>query len=175
MSKSYGLAGIRVGWIASRDRQFIEACADSRHYTTISVSHLDDSIARYALAPTCIHGLLKRNISLAKTNLGHLEKFVDSHRWACDWVKPRAGTTAFIRFNKMGKPVNDVAFCQILLERTGVMFVPGSECFGGGEEFHGYVRVGFVPETEVLVKGLEALGEFMEDEYEDVPVIKKTK
>lgn len=173
MSKAYSLAGIRVGWIASRDKAVIEACALARDYTTISVSQIDDAIASYALAPTCIHSLLKRNIELAKTNLAILEKFIESHRWACDWVKPRAGTTAFVRFTKMGKPVDDVAFCQMLFERTGVMLVPGSSCFGGGEDFKGYVRIGYVPETEVLEKGLEALKTFMEDGYEKVPVVKK--
>ncbi|KAL2820797.1 hypothetical protein BDW59DRAFT_174388 [Aspergillus cavernicola] len=170
MSKAYSLAGIRLGWIASRDRTIIEACASARDYTTISVSQLDDAVASYALAPTTIHALLKRNIELAKTNCATLEKFIESHRWACNWVKPRAGTIGFIRFNKMGKPVNDVSFCEILFERTGVMLVPGSLCFGGGEEFHGYVRIGFACETHVLEEGLAALESFLEDGYEDVPV-----
>ncbi|KAL4804815.1 hypothetical protein BDV18DRAFT_153152 [Aspergillus unguis] len=170
MSKAYSLAGIRVGWIASRDRSIIEACASARDYTTISVSQLDDAVASYALAPTTIHGLLKRNLELARTNIAILEKFIESHRWACDWVKPRAGTTAFVRFNKMGKPVNDVAFCEMVLKNTGVMFVPGCLCFGEGEDFHGYVRIGYVCETQVLEDGLAALKEFLEDGYEDVPV-----
>jgi aspartate/methionine/tyrosine aminotransferase len=173
VSKAYSLAGLRVGWIASRDKSIIESCADSRDYTTISVGQIDDAIASFALSPDCIHNLLKRNIDLARTNLAILEKFIEDHRWACDWVKPQAGTTAFVRFNKMGKPVNDVAFCEMVLERTGVMLVPGSLCFGGGEDFKGYVRIGFVPETEVLEKGLEALRVFMDDGYEDVPVVKK--
>ncbi|KAJ6079310.1 hypothetical protein N7467_009063 [Penicillium canescens] len=173
VSKAYSLAGLRVGWIASRDRSIIENCADSRDYTTISVGQIDDAIASFALSPDCIHNLLKRNIDLARTNLAILEKFIEDHRWACDWVKPQAGTTAFVRFNKMGKPVDDVAFCEMVLEQTGVMLVPGSLCFGGGEDFKGYVRIGFVPETEVLEKGLEALRVFMEDGYEEVPVVKK--
>lgn len=37
LSKAYALAGIRVGWIASRSSEIIEACAQARHYTTISV------------------------------------------------------------------------------------------------------------------------------------------
>ncbi|KAE8136215.1 hypothetical protein BDV38DRAFT_272262 [Aspergillus pseudotamarii] len=169
MSKAYSLAGIRVGWIASRDRSVIETCASTRHYTTISVSQLDDAIASYALDASCIHNLLKRNIQLAKTNLAILEDFIESYRWACEWVKPRAGTTAFVRFSKMGKPVDDVAFCEMLLERTGVMFVPGSQCFGEGEDFKGYVRIGVVQETHVLEEGLEVLRSFMEDGT-DIPL-----
>ncbi|KAJ5580421.1 hypothetical protein N7450_006722 [Penicillium hetheringtonii] len=175
VSKAYSLAGLRVGWIASRSHSLIEACANSRDYTTISVGQIDDAVASFALAPECIHNLLKRNLELARTNLAILEKFIDSHRWACEWVKPKAGTTAFVRFTKMGKPINDVVFCETLQEKSGVMFVPGSRCFGGGEEFQGYVRIGYVCETEVLEKGLEALRTFMEDEYEDVPSLKKTK
>lgn len=175
ISKAYSLAGLRVGWIASRDRSLIEACASSRDYTTISVGQIDDALASFALAPECIHNLLKRNIDLARSNLAILEKFIDSHRWACEWVKPRAGTTAFVRFTKMGKPIDDVAFCEMLLERTGVMFVPGSQCFGRGEDFKGYVRIGYVCETEVLEQAMEALRKFMEDDYEEVPALKKTK
>lgn len=175
VSKAYSLAGLRVGWIASLSNTIVEACANSRDYTTISVGQIDDAVASFALAPECIHNLLKRNIELARTNLAVLEKFIESHRWACDWIKPRAGTTAFVRFNKMGKPVNDVVFCEMLQERKGVMFVPGSLCFGGGEDFQGYVRVGYACETEVLEKGLDALREFMEDDYDEVPALKKAK
>lgn len=89
-SKAYSLAGIRVGWIASRSPEILEACAQARDYTIISVSQLDDQIAAYASSPNCVHSLLARNIQLAKTNLGILERFVESHRWACEWVKPVA-------------------------------------------------------------------------------------
>lgn len=173
MSKAYSLAGIRLGWIASRNRSLIESIASSRHYTNISVSGLDDSVAAFALSESTIHNLLGRNIQLARSNLALLEAFIERHRWACDWVKPVAGTTAFVRFHKMGKPVDDVAFCEALQEKTGVFFVPGGKCFGGGKDFKGYVRVGFVQEERVLKDGLQALKKFMEEDYESVPVAKK--
>lgn len=175
MSKAYSLAGIRVGWIAARNKEIIDKCMVCRDYTTISVSQIDDAIASYALAPHTIHSLLLRNIQLAKTNLAILEKFIEGHRWACDWKKPRAGTTAFVRFNKMGRPVDDIAFCKLLHQQKGVLVVPGSRCFGrdDGEDFKGYVRFGYVCETDVLEKGLEKLREFMKGEYvEDVPLAK---
>jgi len=87
------------------------------------VSQLDDQIAAFALDQNCIHGLLSRNIQLAKRNLEILDRFVDSFRWACEWIRPVAGTTAFVKFSKMGQEVDDVAFCQKLMEDTGVMLV----------------------------------------------------
>ena len=159
-----------MGWIASRSSEIIEACAQARDYTTISVSQLDDQIAAYALDNNCIHSLLSRNIQLAKRNLEILESFVESHRWACEWVKPVAGTTAFIRINNMGSPVDDVAFCQKLIEDTGVMLVPGSRCFGDGKEFKGFIRFGFCCETDVLEEGLEKMKLFMKKGYRTVPL-----
>ncbi|KAK4697436.1 hypothetical protein P7C71_g630, partial [Lecanoromycetidae sp. Uapishka_2] len=138
---AYSLAGIRVGWIASRSPEIIEACAQARDYTTIS---------------------------LAKRNLEVLDNFVDSFKWACDWVKPVAGTTAFVKFSKMGQEVDDVAFCEKLLQDTGVMLCPGSRCFG--QEFKGFVRFGFCCETNVLENGLEAMRIFMKRSYQTLPL-----
>jgi aspartate/methionine/tyrosine aminotransferase len=125
MSKAFSLAGIRVGWIASRDRSIIEAIALARDYNTISVSQLGDRVANYALSASVIHALLGRNIALAKKNLALLEDFVNEHSDVCSWVKPNAGTTAFIKFKKNGELVDDVKLCLDVLEKTKVMFLPG--------------------------------------------------
>jgi aspartate/methionine/tyrosine aminotransferase len=166
MSKAYSLAGIRVGWIASRNAEIIEKIASARHYTTISVSGLDEQVAAYALSSATVHGLLARNIQLAKTNLALLEKFVIKNEDECEWVKPVAGTTAFIKFHRDGKPVDSVDFCKKLLEKTGVLFVPGSQSFG--EEFKGYVRVGFVNQTDIIQKGLEEASKFVRKNLDDI-------
>lgn len=168
LSKAYSLAGIRVGWLASRDRSIVERCADARHYTTISVSQLDEQVAAFALGPETIHALLSRNIQLAKTNLEVLEKFVGRHDEECEWVRPTAGTTAFVRFQRDGKPVDDVELCKRLMEKTGVMFVPGSRCFG--EEWKGYVRIGYVCETEVLREGLKEVQNYLKKEFDELPL-----
>lgn len=139
MSKAWALAGIRLGWIASRDKGIIEAVAEARDYTTISVSQLDDQVASYALSDAVRPALIKRNLELARTNLTLLGEFVESHKGVCSWVKPTAGTTAFIQFTDGGKPVDDVAFCLDVLDKTKVMFLPGSKCFGHDQDFKGYV------------------------------------
>jgi aspartate/methionine/tyrosine aminotransferase len=161
MSKAYALAGIRLGWIASRDNSIIEAVAAARDYTTISVSQLDDQVAAYALSASVIHSLLERNINLAKKNIALLETFVNDNSSFCSWVKPNGGTTAFIRFGKEGEPVDDVQFCIDLIEKIKVMFVPGSKCFG--EEFKGYIRIGFVSETKVLEEALKRMEPYIRE------------
>lgn len=168
LSKAYSLAGIRVGWIASRNRDIIEQCASTRDYTTISVSKLDQAVAAFALSPEVIHRLLGRNIQLAKENMQLLERFVIKHDEYCSWTMPVAGTTAFIKFERDGKPIDARIFCQTLQEKTSVMLLPGD--VGFGEEFKGYVRFGFVNQTNVLKEALEELRKFMRKEYDEIPV-----
>ncbi|KAF5985783.1 transaminase type I [Fusarium coicis] len=142
MSKGYALAGIRVGWIASRDRSIISAIMLARDYTTISVSQIDDQIARFALSPEVKPALVQRNITLARTNAAILKDFMDRYKSVCSWVEPKAGTTAFIRFNdKNGDPVDDIKLCLDLLEKAKLLFVAGSRCFGGDEDFKGYRKL----------------------------------
>ncbi len=168
MSKAYALAGIRTGWLASRNRDIIEQCARVRDYTTISVSRIDQQIAAFALDHDTLHSLLARNIQLARTNLQLLERFVIKHDEYCSWTKPVAGTTAFVKFERDGKPIDAKVFCKTLQEKTGVMFLPGD--VGFGNEWKGYVRIGYVNRTEVIKEGLEAVRLFMRKEYDDLPL-----
>ncbi|KAF2717151.1 PLP-dependent transferase [Polychaeton citri CBS 116435] len=168
LSKAYSLAGLRVGWIASRNPDFIAACASVRQYTTISVSQLDQSVAAFALSNDTIHSLLGRNIQMAKTNLELLERFIIKHDEFCSWVKPVAGTTAFINFSRDGAPVDAEALCKAVMEKTGVMILPGDKGFG--EEYKGYVRIGYVNTTDIVQQGLEELRKFMRKDFDDVPL-----
>lgn len=161
LSKAYSLGGIRVGWIASGDKAIVERLVEARHYVTISVSQLDDQVASYALSPAVRGALMKRNIQQAKHNADMLKAFVEAHSSVCSWVAPTAGTTAFIQFHVGGKPVDDVAFCRDVLDKTKVFLVPGSRCFGHDQDFAGYVRVGFVGSTAVLEEALQKLGVYV--------------
>ncbi|EME48981.1 hypothetical protein DOTSEDRAFT_67881 [Dothistroma septosporum NZE10] len=168
LSKAYSLAGLRVGWVATRSPEILAELAKTRDYTTISVSQLDQAVAAFALSPDTIHALLSRNIQLAKTNLELLERFIIKHDEFCSWTKPVAGTTAFVKFVRDGKPVNAEALCKDVQEKTGVMVLPGH--VGFGQDFKGYVRFGYVNKTEILKDALEELRKYMRKEFDDVPL-----
>lgn len=162
MSKVYSLAGIRVGWVASWDRSIIDTIVDTRDYTTISVSQVDDQIASFALSPAVQPSLLARNTERAQQNLQILKAWMKKHEATCSWVEPQGGTTAFVCLRKQGQPVVDTKFCLDLMKETKVLVAPGSHCFGGDTDFAGYVRVGYVCPTSVLEEGLKRLGEYIE-------------
>lgn len=168
LSKAYSLAGIRVGWIASRNPDIIERCSTVRDYTTISVSRLDQSVAAYALgSPTRPH-LIARNLRLAQTNANMLDAFVKEHARHLSWVRPLAGTTALIKVSREGRLVQAEEFCKMLQQKTGVMLLPADKGFG--PQFKGFVRIGYVNDTDLTTKGLRELGRFLETGFSDVPL-----
>jgi aspartate/methionine/tyrosine aminotransferase len=170
LSKAYALAGIRVGWVASRNKKIIEILHQARHYMTLSVSILDSEVAAFALGPTTVPFLLERNIRLVKTNKELLAKFISDNSESCSWIEPLAGTTAFVKFTRDGHPIDAVEFCQRLIAEVGFLIAPGDYCFGS--EFKGYVRIGYVCETEVLKNGLQALQAWFKTNYHTVSLSK---
>ncbi len=173
MSKAYGLPGIRVGWIASRDEEIIAACQKMRYYTTTCVSPLTEAVAAEALSDRCIHALLAKNIGNCQANLKAWQNFIDNHNWACSWVPPVAGTTAMVKFHKMGKPVDDEQFCLMAREKASIGLIPGSVCFGDRVNFRGHVRIGLGLDPTKVKEALAVLATFIEDKYENVPAAPK--
>ncbi|KAK8149221.1 hypothetical protein G3M48_007751 [Beauveria asiatica] len=165
MSKSLSLPGIRIGWVASPDRSLIAACAARRDLTTISVSQVDDQIATYALSEAVRPALLRRNVTLARRNRALVEAFAARHADRCRWVRPGGGTMAFLQFREptTGRPVDDEALCAEVADKSGVLLVPGSCGFGGGEDWRGYVRLAYVCDTAVLEEALARLSAHLEE------------
>lgn len=174
-SKAYSLAGIKAGWVASKDMDTLDACARSSRYASLTASRLDEAVAAEATSDRCIHALLGRNITSCQTNLDLLQGFIEEHNWACSWVKPLAGTTAMLKFHKMGKPVDDEAFCMALLEQTGLLICPASKSCGDSQKFRGYVRVTFGRSEAEMKAALAAWTSFMEESYESVPTVSQKK
>jgi len=169
VSKAYSLAGVRAGWITCRDQDILKSFKQTRRYTAMQASRLDEAVATEVVSDRCIHALLARNLRLCQTNLELVQEFVDEHSWACSWARPLAGTTALIKFHKMGKPINDEAFCLKVLEQAGVIMCPASRCFGDGKELRGYVRVAFGRPTSEVKAALTGWRLFMEESYETIP------
>lgn len=171
LSKAYSLAGTRTGWIASANKEILERNAAMRHYTTISVSQLDEAIAAEALADRCRLPLLTRSISLAEANIQALELFVDEHE-ECSWTKPFSGTTVMLKFARGGKAVDDKEFCLQLLKKYGVLLCPASVCFSdkNSSDFRGYVRVGAAIDTAEIEGALQEMRKFMSEDFSAIPL-----
>jgi aspartate/methionine/tyrosine aminotransferase len=149
MSKTWSLAGLRVGWIAA-PIEVIQRVQIHRDYNTISVGMLNDLLASIALENR--GAILERNHGILRENLSLLDGWIaDESRLS--YLKPKSGTTAWVRV-ETGMTSRD--FCVALLEKTGVMFTPGSALDG-----EGYVRIGYANNRDVLVAGLARTSDFL--------------
>lgn len=119
-SKTYGLAGLRIGWIATRNKTIYEKMASFKDYTTICNSAPSEFLAEVALRNR--QKLVERNLGIIRDNLSMMEDFFGRHTDLFSWIRPRAGSMAFPRF--LGRDVNQ--FCDELVKKAGVLLLPGS-------------------------------------------------
>ena len=148
MSKSYCAAGVRLGWIVSQNKQFLEEAASRRDYNMISVSVVDDSISRYILRHR--QAVLKRNFALCRENMLLLKDFIQSSNGKFSFVHdPQGGSVCLVRING----INDThEFASKLAEEFKVLCAPG-ECFG----IPNTIRIGYANSQRDLVHGLRLL------------------
>lgn len=120
LSKTYGLAGLRIGWIATRNQPVLERMAALKDYTTICNSAPSEFLAEVAIRHR--DEIARRNLGIIQSNLAVLDRFFAAHQEALAWKRPMAGPVAFPRFNR-----GDVeAFCEMLVTETGVLLLPGT-------------------------------------------------
>ncbi|MEJ2040497.1 MAG: aminotransferase class I/II-fold pyridoxal phosphate-dependent enzyme [Desulfosarcinaceae bacterium] len=99
MSKTYGLAGLRIGWIATRDHGLLSRLAAFKDYTTICNSAPSEFLATLALRNA--GAIVERNLNIIRENLDGLDAFFQSHADLFDWYRPKAGSV--FREASMGK------------------------------------------------------------------------
>ena len=121
LSKSFGLPGLRLGWLAARDAPLLDRCQALKDYTTICHSAPSEVLGIIALRAR--DAILERNRGIVRDNLAVAQKFFAGHCDLFTWIQPRGGSVAFPIWTGTG-PVED--FCQRMLEERGVLIVPGS-------------------------------------------------
>ena len=158
VSKTLGMSGLRLGWLATRDRAFLERCMNLKYYVSLhQQSRLDEVVALAALEPTKYWALVKDTMAAARVNYDVVAQWMDTNG-VFSWVPPRGGFLSFPRY-ELDLPSWDL--CRRLLDppyRT--YLIPGS-CYG--HEHH--VRLGLGPGTpaETIRAGLAAVDRFVAD------------
>jgi aspartate/methionine/tyrosine aminotransferase len=135
MSKAYALAGLRIGWLASRDRDLLARVAAFKDYTTICSSAPSEILAIIALRAR--DRVLARSREIVAANLDLLDGFFDDWADRFEWVRPRAGSIGFPRLTVPGVRIDDWA--AGLVEAEGVLLLPASQFGHPGN----YFRLGF--------------------------------
>ena len=119
-SKSYGLPGLRVGWIACRDRALLERLEKRKHYTSICNAGPAEYLAAVALRQR--EAIWERNRGIVAANRPPFDDFFARWPDLFDWQPPVGGCVCFPRYK--GGDVEK--FCRQLLDAEGVLVLPAS-------------------------------------------------
>jgi aspartate/methionine/tyrosine aminotransferase len=128
-SKTYGLAGLRIGWIATKNKEIYEKMASLKDYTTICNSAPSEFLAEVAMRNR--HKIAERNLGIIKQNLTIIDDLFTRYSSLFSWIRPQAGSMAFPRY--LGGNVE--TFCDELVKEAGVLLLPGSIYDDSGNHF----------------------------------------
>ena len=119
-SKTYGLAGLRIGWIATQNKKIYEKMASLKDYTTICNSAPSEFLSEVALRNR--QKLIDRNLGIIQNNLTVVDNLFTRYSSLFNWVRPQAGSMGFPKLLK-----GDVEkFCDDLVKKSGVLLLPGT-------------------------------------------------
>jgi aspartate/methionine/tyrosine aminotransferase len=121
MSKSYGLPGLRVGWIACQDREVLSKMERLKHYLSICNSGPSERLTMIALNNR--EKILARNCAIVDENLPKWDAFFARHSDLFEWQRPDGACMGFPRY-KGSDGVEP--FCAFLVEESGVLFLPST-------------------------------------------------
>lgn len=152
LSKSYGLAGVRVGWILGPEA-LIRKTRPYHDYTTISPSILSDRLARVALKPPIREKIIKRTRRIIQTNFPVLESWLNRQKGLFMFTPPKAGAICFARYRLN---INSTKLVDKLIRDKSVLVIPGDHF-----RMDHYLRLGFGSEKKYLEKALGRVEETM--------------
>jgi aspartate/methionine/tyrosine aminotransferase len=134
MAKSFGLAGLRIGWLASRNEHILKKVEAFKDYLSICNSASSEILATIALNNS--RKFIAPNMEKIVFNIEAFRQFQSRNDDLLDFYRPIAGPTALI---KLKTNLTTLQYAEELVKRTGIMLLP-SETFNYGSS---HVRIGF--------------------------------
>ena len=150
LSKVLSTAGLRIGWIKTKDKELIRLINERRDYSIISSGPINDYLG--ALTLKYSKEILTRNREILEENKNYLKKWLKDHpHFSC--VIPKYGTVCFLKYDYQ---IDSNTFCETLQEETGVFFVPGC-CF----DVENHLRFGLANDPQLVKEGLEVFSNWL--------------
>jgi aspartate/methionine/tyrosine aminotransferase len=157
MSKAFGLAGLRLGWVITHDATLLEKMNGLKDYTTICSSAPSELLALMGLRSR--NAILTANRERVRRNIDTAETFFAGQASSMTWVPPQAGTVCFPRLTGG----DSEAFCARVLRDAGVLLLPSTVYDHGDSHF----RLGLGRDDFGV--GLEVLDTYLLEARPDAP------
>ncbi len=154
MSKSFGLSGLRVGWITA-PKPVLDRLLHIRFYTTVTAPVIEQKIA--AAAHRHRDKVIGRNQAIVDENFAYLKSWMSERNGVFDWVPPKGGPVTFPKFSD---DVSTDDFCLKLVQDHSVLVPPGKYAF----DAEGFIRIGYGESRqfdEAMSRVSDALEQFL--------------
>jgi aspartate/methionine/tyrosine aminotransferase len=150
MSKAFAMPGVRVGWIATQNAEFIHRAARLHLYLNTYPAQPSEFLTLLALRHA--EQILQRNCAIAQANYAQLAPLLDAVPHLIEWHKPVAGVVCYPRW-RGGNSTE--ALTGRFLQATGWLIAPSARFLAGDHHF----RIGFG--TRSLATWLPLLRNFL--------------
>ena len=145
LSKTYGLPGLRCGWLIVKDKELYANLMNWKFYTSICPPGPTEYLASAALRAWEV--LRDRNIARIAGNLERADAFFARWPGLFNWRRPLAGSTALVGFN-----VPSVSALSEQLAKNEGILIQSARMLGGDDQ---HMRIGLGRDSFG-----EALGKF---------------
>lgn len=133
MSKNIGLEALRLGWIASRDKELMSNC-NKVAYWARGKQCFFIKVAYHAYEPSRFMKILEEKRKIQEESWFIVSHWIKSNSDIFEWVRPEA---AYIAFPKFNLDIDSWSLCEKLLNDYNVLVIPGI-CYG----FDDHIRIG---------------------------------
>jgi aspartate/methionine/tyrosine aminotransferase len=134
MSKTFGMPGVRLGWVVTKDQELYKQMNEWKDYTTICTSAPSEILSLMALRAK--EKIISKQLSLLQRNLKILDEFFKSYSNVFTCISPKAGSICFPRLHLEQGAHN---FCQKVIQEKGIMLLP-STVYDYDDQ---HIRIGF--------------------------------
>lgn len=145
-AKSFGLAGLRIGWFVSQDTVLLAKIQQFKDYLSICCSAPSEVLTAIALNHS--EAFIGPNIEKIRGNVEFFKEAVGAGKlpFVEEFVEPVAGSVAFVRIDPAkaaylldSVPATALEFSDAVVEKYGIMTVPAPMFETEGN----WLRIGF--------------------------------
>ena len=153
LSKSFGLPGLRAGWLTTRNKELMKKIENFKDYTTICNSALSEILGIVALRNK--DQIIGKNLNLIRENIFIVKEFFTKHNNFFTWIESKGSSVAFPLLTER---LSADDFCKKLIDQKSILLLSGGMFNYPGNHF----RIGLGRKTfKAVIKELESfLNEF---------------
>lgn len=152
LSKVWGLAGLRVGWMIG-PKHIVERGSALKEYTSLGGSILSEYLATIVLERKMREKLVERGRKMVKENFDIFDEWMETHKDVFSWIKPKFGVIALVKHKLK---ISSREFAERVFKEKKVAIVPCDVAF---TNLKNYIRISYCQPSQVLREALNKIGE----------------